>query len=110
MKKKIKKGEYIPGNNFRVWTIRVICHNRYGLKSELIDVIGKRYYEEFLKVGYIYEPVKMPDDYNEFEEQYKREWVASSFAYKRADELYLNTFYCHKLPATIKRSFWYQFK
>lgn len=21
-----------------------------------------------------------------------------------------NTFYCHKLPATIKRSFWYQFK
>ena len=108
-----KKYEYEDGTDFRIWALHVICGNQYGLKDELIAMIGKDLYNDFLSVGYIYEPpqllpiesvLKVPD-------YFKREWVATAFAYKQASIFNLDTrrFY-YKLPSTMYRSLRFQLK
>lgn len=108
-----KRYKYVSGMNFRIWALHVICGNQYGLKDELIAIIGKDLYNNFLSVGYIYEPPQvLPIEYGlKVPDYYKREWVATAFAYERAAIFNLNTrrFY-YKLPSTMYRSLRFQMK
>ncbi|MDE6007634.1 MAG: hypothetical protein K2G90_00310 [Muribaculaceae bacterium] len=67
----------------RIEAIQVVISNQYGRKSDLIDKISLSQYKIFVSTGLIRELVRMPHS----SDVGIREWVATPFAFERANTL-----------------------
>ena len=74
----------------RIEAIQVVITNQYGRKKDLVDWISLRQYETFVLTGLIREPVRMPDQQETSKSGVAvKEWVATQFAFERAENLNL---------------------
>lgn len=66
--------------------LQYVITNRYGSKEELKSKIHVCY-EEFISVGFISEPARIPSWFIVPQSPIKREWVATDLAFRRAKVL-----------------------
>ncbi|MDE6792220.1 MAG: hypothetical protein K2J48_03965 [Muribaculaceae bacterium] len=72
----------------RIEAIQVVISNQYGRKSDLIDKISLSQYKIFVSTGLIRELVRMPHSSDVATSVMGiREWVATPFAFERANTL-----------------------
>lgn len=64
--------------------IQFVITNRSGTEEQLVSVISKRQYDEFMAVGLIKKPLRVMTHHSSVVE-----WVATGLAFKRAHELNL---------------------
>lgn len=74
----------------RIEAIQVVITNQYGRKQDLVNWISLRQYETFVSAGLIREPVRMPGQHVTSQSGViVKEWVATRFAFERAENLNL---------------------
>ncbi len=64
--------------------IQFVITNGSGTEKQLVSVISKRQYDEFMSVGLIKKPLRVATSHST-----NIEWIATSLAFKRAYELNL---------------------
>lgn len=64
--------------------IQFVITNGSGTEQQLVSVISKRQYDEFMAVGLIRKPLRVMAHHSS-----QVEWVATSLAFERAHELNL---------------------
>lgn len=89
----------------RIEAIQVVITNVSGTKSELVDKITLRQYNDFIMAGLIREPVKVPRHTRRSSRlSILKEWVATPLAFERAKSLNLSAVRSLRLPSQKSRS------
>lgn len=78
--------------------IQFVITNGAGTEKQLVSVISKRQYDEFMAVGLIKKPLRIMTRHSS-----QIEWVATSLAFERAHELNLKAVRSLKFRRESKR-------
>ena len=78
--------------------IQFVITNGSGTENQLVSVISRRQYDEFMAIGLIKRPLRVMAHQSS-----QIEWVATSLAFKRAHELNLRTVSSLKFGQSSKK-------